>query len=148
MANLNQLCHSPLTPISQFGNKFHASSSMFDLNDHSAPVLPRPITGRTIHKGTTSLSTFQNVYSSCTSKSLLIPANSFINIHNQINQLYQLQLIQKRKQLESRIMADSGLQEYRLFRQNSTNLFDLENEAPGPVGAHLIKSNTCSKFNL
>jgi len=145
MANLNHInSQAPLSTISQFGNKFPASCSMHDLNFQQR----RPITGRSIQKSSTSQVGFSNVSSSYSSQSLLIPASSQINIQNQLQQLYQLQLLEQRRQmLETQFKAESGeLKEYRLFRQNSTNLFDLENEAPGPVGSHLVKSNTISNF--
>jgi len=149
MANLNHInSQTPLSTISQFGNKFPASCSMHDLNFQQGSAARRPITGRSIQKSSTSQAGFSNVSSSYSSQSLLIPASSQINIQNQLQQLYQLQLLEQRRQmLETRFKAESGeLKEYRLFRQNSTNLFDLENEVPGPVGSHLVKSNTISNF--
>lgn len=145
----NPQLSQPLSTISQFSNKFPSSNSMYDISGQHASH-KRPITGRSIPKSATSATGFNSMPPPDHSKSLLIPANSRINFQNQLQQLYQLQLLEQRKFILGQLQAEScenaaPASEFRLFKSNA-NLFEFENIEPSATRGQMVKSSTMSSF--
>ena len=121
----------PLSTIPQYSNKFPSSASMYDIPRVQAR---RPITGgnrKCISKSNMSLNVqrgfdvISSVSSTCnySTQSLLIPANSQINIYNQIIQLQQMQLAEQNRQFLKKYSNLNEPQNSQKIVQNEFNLF-------------------------
>lgn len=143
LANFNT---QPLSTIPQYSNKFPSSTSMYDI---PRVQVRRPITGgnrRCLSKSNASLNAqksydaLSTVSASYSTQSLLIPASSQINIHNQIRQLQQLDLVEQNQQFlkkyssygassdnEPASSSRSIHNEFNLFGHGGSSLFELAN---------------------